>query len=142
MNETKKKYVIFYSEGGIGNSLFRYFASILFCIKYDYEYILQEDFHEYIFYKGVDCIDNDVEFCKNKSIDELKRYCSYNNYDGFNTLGFIKNNININNLKPTLYINQNNEHDIYIRKKILCIDDYNYYEKLYKCNNDNLLHLI
>ena len=45
----------------------------------------------------------------------VKEYC--NNDDNivwFNTLGFIKSNININKLKETHWINKNSNHRIYI----------------------------
>jgi len=138
----KKKYLIFKKSGRLGNALFRYFASILFCIKYDLEFILEDDYNDlndnYIFYKGVDQVNNDIKYLNNKTIDELKCItidelkciCDKNiNYYGFNTLGFIKSYININELKSNNYINQKNDHGIYVKNNII-INDNNFFEYL------------
>ena len=56
--QNNKKYIIFRSAGRTGNAIFRYFASILYCLKYNYEFILETEYdklnNEYTFYPGVD----------------------------------------------------------------------------------------
>ena len=136
-----KKYVVFKKNGRLGNALFRYFACSLFCMKYNFEFILEDDYnilsrkHNYTFYKGVDQVNNDINYINNKSIDEMKEICDNNyNYIGFNTLGFIKSNININELKSNEYINEHNNHGIYVKNKIV-INDFNFFDYI---SSDNL----
>ena len=40
-----KKYVVFKKNGRLGNALFRYFACSLFCMKYNFEFILEDDYN-------------------------------------------------------------------------------------------------
>jgi len=134
------KYVIFRANGRLGNALFRYFACILFSIKHGHQFILEEDCNidqliDYKFYKGVDHIGDDIYFLKNDNVDKLKEYANKNNeIMCFNTLGFMKNSIIIHNLKSNEYINQNNEHGLYVKNTII-IDDNNFIDIL----NDNNL---
>ena len=41
-DEKIQKYIIFKPSGRVGNALFRYLACVLFCIKFNYKYILEE----------------------------------------------------------------------------------------------------
>jgi hypothetical protein len=84
-----KKYVVFKKNGRLGNAIFRYLACSLFCMKYNFEFILEDDYNNlnrnnnYIFYKGLDQVNNDINYINNKSIDELKDICNKNiNYSG------------------------------------------------------------
>ena len=128
-SEPYKKYVVFKSSGRLGNALFRYFASALFCIKYNYEFILEDDIKSmdsYTFYKGLDYVGNDIYYL-NENIDKLFEISNNNkNISGFNTLGYFKKNIDIHNLSSNDYINSNNNHGIYV-KNILNIDDDNFH---------------
>ena len=64
--------------------------------------------------------DHNLFYNNSYSINELKIYCKNNdNIVAFNTLGFMKSNININNLKETSYINKNSNHGIYIKNNYL-----------------------
>lgn len=134
------KYVIFRANGRLGNALFRYFACILFSIKYGHQFILEEDCNkdqllDYIFYKGIDHVDDDIFFIQNNDINKLKDYANKNNeIVSFNTLGFMKNKIDINNLKSNQYINQYNDHGLYVKNTII-IDDSNFINSI----NDNNL---
>ena len=134
------KYVIFRANGRLCNALFRYFACILFSIKYGHQFILEEDCNneqliDYIFYKGVDHSGDDRSFLKSNDVNKLKEYANKNNdIVSFNTLGFMKNSIDINNLKSNEYINQNNEHGLYVKNTII-IDDNNFINMI----NDNNL---
>ena len=149
-NKPYKKYVIFKKNGRLGNAIFRYFACSLFCMKYNFEFILEDDYNnlhknrKYIFYRGLDQVNNDIRYFDNKSIEELKKICDNNdNYIGFNTLGFIKSNININELKSNEYINEHNNHGIYVKNKIV-INDSNFFDyissdDLYVFNGDIIM---
>jgi len=85
-------------------------------------YIKQEylkKIENYTFFHGVDYIGSDVNY-KENTFSELKFYCD--NYDeivAFNTLGFIKNNIDLNKLVETEWINKNTKEGIYIKNKYL-----------------------
>uniref|UniRef100_A0A6C0EFK9 Glycosyl transferase family 25 domain-containing protein n=1 Tax=viral metagenome TaxID=1070528 RepID=A0A6C0EFK9_9ZZZZ len=152
MSLSNKKYIVFKKNGRLGNALFRYFACSLFCMKYNFEFILEDDYNslnkynDYTFYKGVDQVNNDVNYFNNKSIDELKDICNKNcNYVGFNTLGFIKSDININELRSNEYINEHNNHGIYIKNKIIINDanflDYIMMDDLYFFNGDIIMDM-
>lgn len=70
---------------------------------------------KYTFYEGVDYHGSDCEFIKDKSVDWLKREVFYRTDGvGFNTLGFIKNHIDLDNLRPSPYFNDND--GIYVKK--------------------------
>ena len=82
------------------------------------QYLLKESVDKHFtFYPGKDIIGQDVSKKNNCTIDDLKMHCLINGYDSFNTLGFIKNNINIDELTETDWINKNTNHGIFIRKK-------------------------
>lgn len=143
-NIPEKKYIVFTKKGRLGNAIFRYFACSLFCMKYNFEFILEDDYNklnrrdDYTFYKGLDQVNNDVHYLKNQSIDELKDICNKNdNYIGFNTLGFIKSKINTNELISNEYINHGNNHGIYVKNTII-INDNNFAD--YIASDDFDLH--
>lgn len=140
INPDKKK-VIFIPTGRLGNGLFRYLACILYAMKYDLEYIVEDiecpTIEEYKFYKGVDHIGDDMLYLNNTSINDLKRYVNNNNdAKGFNTLGYVKEKININKLKSNDYINSNNGHGLFV-KNIINIDEDDFI-KLYLNDSNNL----
>lgn len=77
-----------------------------------------------ILFPGIDHIGNDImyndELINNIMIDKFKNI--YNNNEeivAFNTLGFIKNKVDLKNLKETDWINKNTPHGIYIKNKYL-----------------------
>ena len=109
------KYIIFEPSGRLGNAFFRYLGCVMFMIKDPtYKYILYDNHHdntEYTFYPGKDCVGNDVTFIQNQSPNQLKQICKYKpSVNGFNTLGFIKKNIDIRKLESNDYINLQNKH--------------------------------
>jgi len=72
--------------------------------------------NNYTYFQGVDHVGDDLLFNNSYNIEELKNYCNNDdNIVGFNTLGFIKNKIIIDNLKETKWINKNTNHGIYIK---------------------------
>ena len=97
-----------YNEKKIANG--KYF------IKQDYLLKNNKD-DDFIFYHGLDIIGYDITRFNNINIDKLKEYCIQNNYQAFNTLGYIKNNSEINNLIETEWINKNTNHGIFIKNK-------------------------
>jgi hypothetical protein len=72
---------------------------------------------EYVFYKGLDYVGEDIYFKPNCCLDELRNISNNNpNIIAFNTLGFFKGYIDINKLKSTDWINDKTNHGIYIKK--------------------------
>lgn len=70
---------------------------------------------KFIFLKNLDFFDNDIFFI-NESVPVLMDYAENNtNYIGFNTLGFFKNKIDIDDLKKSPYFGEND--GIYIKKE-------------------------
>jgi len=137
------KYIIFRKCGRLGNALFRYFASILFCIKYNYNYILEEEcpyIKDYIFYKGVDHCNDDIGYINTDiDIDNLKILCNNNDVAvAFNTLRYVKSDFDIDNLQSNDYINHENNHGLYI-KNIMKINDNNYFKYYENCKINNLI---
>jgi hypothetical protein len=75
---------------------------------------------DFIFYHGLDHIDNDIYVKQMCSINQLKEICKADiNCVGFNTLGFFKNKIDVLNLKESYWINKNTKHGIFVKKNIL-----------------------
>ena len=87
-------------------------------IKQEYlNWNIGDIFDEYIFYKGLDYIGNDIYFKPNCSLDEQRNISNNNpNVIAFNTLGFFKDYIDIHKLKSTDWINDKTNHGIYIKK--------------------------
>ena len=85
----------------------------------------------YIFLENKDHFGDDINF-KKIEIDELKMYADINkNVIGFNTLGYIKNMINIDTLIDLNISGKNNNNGLYI--------NINRYNKKYNKNDDNKL---
>jgi hypothetical protein len=80
---------------------------------------LNEDFDEidnnYIFIKNLDQKDNDLYYINNININEYKNICDNDNLSvGFNTLGFLKKNIDIEALTISPYFGEKD--GLYIKK--------------------------
>lgn len=89
-------------------------------IKQENIFIDDKDILEdYTWYKGVDYLGSDIFFKPNQTLNQLK-YIADNNKAivAFNTLGFFKSNVNIEELKTTDWINNKNNHGIYVKKII------------------------
>jgi hypothetical protein len=75
--------------------------------------------NKFTFYHGVDIINNDLDFY-NLSQKEIAFFsCLNRSSDGFNTLGFLKKNIDIKKLCETGYINKNNQHGIFVKNRYI-----------------------
>jgi len=126
---SEKKKIIFKKCGNFIDSLNRYLVCSLMAIKYDLEYSIENEYptiEEYKFYKGVDHTNDDIHQIVTNNINELKNYVNNNiNAKGFNTLGFVKGKIDINNLSSNYYINEGNEHGIFV-KNIININSNNF----------------
>lgn len=146
-----KNYIIPKSSGRFGNAFFRYLAYTILKLKidkfnndrnkssnnnindYDYEYISEHeysDINDYIFYKGLDLVGHDVDFCASSLNDIKSKVFFNNNIKCFNTLGFLKDSFDINMLTSNEYINNNTvfngiETGLYVKNYII-VDDSNF----------------
>lgn len=77
---------------------------------------------DFVFFQGVDYMGGDIAYNSNTSVELLKKISRENSkIIAFNTLGFLKEKINIAELKPTQWIgsNDSNKSDgIYIKKEL------------------------
>lgn len=90
----------------------------------------------YTFYQYLDYVGNDINYYPDKSIDDLVKICDSIDYCmGFNTLGWIKHSIDLNQLKP-LYGIRNNEDGIYIKNMNNVLKDK--INKLTNIKNNNI----
>ena len=141
--DLKSKYnkIIFIPSGRLGNAIFRYLGCIILNIcnpslKYMLESEVQYDTRKqynnnnYIYYPGLDHSGDDLYHFSNKNNIEKESTTNYNSI-GFNTLGYLKHNIDIDNLKSNLYINENNGQGIYVKKSLI-INDQNFEKMFYK----------
>ena len=136
-----KKILFNYSENIIDN-LNKYFIYSLFCINHNYDYHISNEMKEieYIFFEGLDNINNDSGYSENNNIDFIKNYIkNKSNIVAFNTLGFLKDKINIKDLKESEYINKKNNHGIYV-KNIIEINNKNIL--FYLDNNNKIFDFI
>ena len=84
------------------------------------------DYNNYIFYKNLDQINNDIKYYKTNRLQDLFDECEKLDdlSDGFNTLGFFKNRIESKTLVKSSWFNEND--GIYIkldrkqRVKVIC----------------------
>ncbi len=135
------KYAVFITNGRLGNAIFRYLAISLFCMKYGYEYRTINDLFDvnyyFNFYKGVDHIGNDMEYTNDDINNLLYKVITDKDVMGFNTLGYLKNKIDISQLKSNEYINNINglNHGIYV-KNCLHINDNNLLDNYYDKSNN------
>ena len=128
----ENNYIIFNQSGRFGNAIFRYMAYVM--LQKDnnnFKYILDTDFSklgipEYTFFKGVDYAGNDISCGCYDSNDEIHIDCNkIVDSDGYNTLGYIKSDIDISKLGTTPYINDEVGGGIYIKNtKIINEDNY------------------
>jgi GR25 family glycosyltransferase involved in LPS biosynthesis len=130
----ESNYIIFKQSGRFGNAIFRYMAYVMFQKdNNNFKYILDTDFSkldvpEYTFFKGVDYAGNDISSGCYDSNDEIRVACNeLVNSDGYNTLGYIKGDIDISKLGMTPYINEDTNEGIYV-KNIKIINEDNYFK--------------
>ena len=137
--ELSNKFIIFNPLGRLGNAIFRYMSCVIY-IKNNpkLKYILDSDFaklqlHPYTYYKGLDFGGNDITCDSTKT----KQLCDANlDADGYNTLGYIKHNIDVSKLESNNWINQQSGHGLYV-KNMKIIDFKSYFK--YIENNKTIL---
>ena len=145
------KYIVFKESCDEINNLKKYMLCAYLSEKYGYKFITYDDFNklnenesciEYIYFKGIDIIGYDKNFIRNKQIYELEYICKKNNYYAFNTLGFCKDIFDIYELKSNDYINESNNHGIYIKNIInITNDNINNYMDIFSKNENLNMHL-
>lgn len=149
INDNEERKIVFIPSGRLGNAIFRYMGcAILNIFNPKHKYTLKNDYtiesSKFNFYKGVDYEKNDIEFmCPIKNdLSKIKEYCETNiSMVGFNTLGYIKNKIDLGNLISNKYINKNNGNGIYV-KNTITVTDNNFMDIFYNNNfieNSNIL---
>jgi len=122
-------YVISKTTGRLGNAIFRYFACIMFLKNNpSFKYGLYEDIKDelYEYYHGKDFEGNDIGYDCRRNINLLKN----ENYEAFNTLGYIKQNVDVSKLLSNSWINPKTNHGLYVRKPVSIIDESIFHEKL------------
>lgn len=133
--ETNK--LVFFPSGRFGNAVFRYMAcAVVNIINPALEYTLLADFtppdKKFTYFPGLDYEGNDVYQAKNKDTQSMEEEALQNNaIIGYNTLGFFKHTIDIDNLTSNKYINNDNGQGIYV-KKTLTLNDDNFFGLFYK----------
>ena len=128
----ENNYIIFNQSGRFGNAIFRYMAYIMLQKgNNNFKYILDTDFSklgvpEYTFFNSQDYAGNDISAECYDSDDEIRTTCNkIVNSDGYNTLGYIKSDIDISKLGTTPYINDEVGGGIYVKNtKIINEDNY------------------
>ena len=79
---------------------------------------------KYEYYKGVDHINDDVTCVYNESIRNIMQHSDMNDKVlCFNTLGYLKNNINLHNLQSNQYINNETGHGLFVKNNITITDE-------------------
>ena len=112
------KKIVFIPSGRLGNAFFRYLACALINIKNpSLSYCSKEDFieednfsNQFTFYSGVDHEGNDISSSSSLVV-------------AYNTLGFYKDMVDLDNLKSNSYVNKENGHGLFVRKTITLNDD-------------------
>ena len=118
MTPLENKHIVFIPSGRLGNAFFRYMACAIINIHNPtMTYILKKDFPvssssdtEYDYYAGLDYEGNDT-------------YKNDSSAVGYNTLGFYKHTIDLENLTSNLYINKTNGHGLYVKKNLTLSDE-------------------
>jgi hypothetical protein len=95
-----------------------YFENELFIVEAEKQLFQNNILNKFTFYKGLDIVNQDISYSK-LSIEEIAFLSCLNPLsDGFNTLGFIKKKINIDELISTNFINVQNNQGIYVKKNM------------------------
>jgi GR25 family glycosyltransferase involved in LPS biosynthesis len=137
--------LIFVPSGRLGNAVFRYMAgAIVNIINPALKYTLPEtETHAYAndftYYHGLDHTGDDLyhmdpinmDLINMNPVNMKKEAIKNNNILAYNTLGFFKHTIDLDNLTSNLYINKENGHGLYVKKNITLNDD-NFFNMFYK----------
>jgi len=120
--------IVFVQSGRLGNAFFRYMACAIINIKNPrLTFCLKENFNEpeerFTYYAGLDYEGNDlgIEFSPNIQSMVMANTSAM----GYNTLGYLKHTIDLDNLTSNYYINKENGNGLYV-KKCITINDANF----------------
>jgi GR25 family glycosyltransferase involved in LPS biosynthesis len=134
----KQNKLIFVPSGRLGNAIFRYMAcAVVNILNPRLEYTLLDDFQpeekdDFTYYLGLDHQGDDAYHSSEKDLVKMqKRTLEDNMILGFNTLGFFKHTIDIDNLTSNKFINKENGQGLYVKNKITLTDD-NFFQLFYK----------
>ena len=140
----ENNYFIFNQSGRFGNAVFRYMAYIMLQKgNNNFKYILDTDFlklniPEYTFFNGVDYTNNDIQSGNYNSIEDVMNDCNKMiDADGYNTLGFIKKDIDISKLCNTDYINHEVGGGIFVKNTKIINED-NFFNYIQYTDEENL----
>jgi len=119
MQENK---IVFLPSGRLGNALFRYMACAVINIKNpSLGYCLRETFIEpsekLVFYAGLDHEGDDIRKTNSIFTDIEPKSVAYN------TIGYYKHTVDVDNLKSNKYINIENGHGIFVKTTISVTDE-------------------
>ncbi len=140
------KKVIFKYEPNknLGDALFKYLACVLFALEYNLEYTYEDiipEIEEYKFIMGKDHSGDDKYHFKNTLYHELKEIANLDlEVQGFNTLGFLKKQINFDKLESNDWINEKKRNGLFY-KNVTIISNKNY-DKFNSDINFNNIKLI
>jgi len=140
----ENNYFIFNQSGRFGNAVFRYMAYIMLQKGNDnFKYILDTDFSKlnipkYTFFSGVDYPGNDINSSKYSIIKYTQTKCDkIMDAEGYNTLGFIKKDIDISKLCKTDYINDEVGGGIFVKNTKIINED-NFFNYIQYIDEENL----
>jgi len=140
----ENNYFIFNQSGRFGNAVFRYMAYIMLQKgNNNFKYILDTDFSKlnipkYTFFSGVDYPGNDINSSKYSIIKYTQTKCdNITDADGYNTLGFIKKDIDISKLCKTDYINDEVGGGIFVKNTKIINED-NFFNYIQYIDEENL----
>jgi GR25 family glycosyltransferase involved in LPS biosynthesis len=135
--EFEPKKLVFFPSGRLGNAIFRYMAcAVVNIMNPNLEYTLSSEFkpptEKFVYYPGVDHLNDDYyQTNKTDSDSMMKEAAENNSILGFNTLGFFKQAIDVDNLTENNYINKNNGQGIFV-KTCLTLNDDNFFDCFYQ----------
>jgi GR25 family glycosyltransferase involved in LPS biosynthesis len=136
MSDVSRNKIIFIPSGRLGNAIFRYMAcAIVNIINPRLEYTLAADSPStptFTYYKGVDQEGNDA-YQAQQTDKEAMHVEAIRDHSivGYNTLGYFKHTIDLQQLTSNKYINNENGQGLYI-KTTLTLTDANFFDMFYK----------
>lgn len=114
--------IVFIPNGRFGNAFFRYMACAIVNIKNPtLSFCLEDEFVEpnekTIFYRGVDHVGDDIRKTDKNIEENDPKVIAYN------TLGYYKHSVDVDNLKSNMFINNENGHGLFVKTTITLNDD-------------------
>jgi hypothetical protein len=134
---TATKKLVFYPSGRLGNAIFRYMAcAIINTMNPELAYTLLADFQppneNFTYYPGLDQEGCDIYKFRTRDIPAMQNEAmQQTTIMGYNTLGYFKHTIDLDQLTSNIYINQANGHGLYKKNTLMLTDD-NFFAMFYK----------